>query len=134
MEKIVKGFIGYIFRRIDQVADEEITQVMALNADKGACHKMSLAFIGDDPDFTSIGDWNEGGGLSRFLRVELGELIDGSGDDRHVIEQFFALIVLATYHIIGRLDEEGESALESLPELIENSTNMLLGLPGKIPL
>ena len=134
VENIVKGFVGYIFRRIDRVSDGGITQEMAINADKGACYKMSLAFMGEDSDFTSMGDWNEGGGLARFLRRELGHLVDVSGDDRHIIEQFFALVVMAVYHIISQLHEEGESALEVLPELIENSTNMLLGMPGKIPL
>ncbi|MBT5268068.1 MAG: hypothetical protein HOL70_01310 [Candidatus Marinimicrobia bacterium] len=133
VEKLVKGFIGHIFRRYDRVHDGEMTQQMMISSDQAACHEMGAIFSGKSDDYTTVGDWNDGGGLARHMRRELNHTMDTEVDDNHMVAQFFGLIVHSVYHIIGRLAQDDESAHDTVKELVENATNILLGLPGELP-
>lgn len=141
VDKLVREFIGDIFIRQSEVADGNLAQPEAVQADKSRAAELGMIFAGEDPNFIPISPivgegWNAKGLKDHALNTMGEHLSDNARllSTSEVLTQVFACLVLEVYAAVSKFNETGDlkEAKERADCLVEDWTKLLLGIPADI--
>jgi ADP-ribose pyrophosphatase YjhB (NUDIX family) len=137
---VVSGLVRELFKGVcDRVVDANtgvMTGAQAAAKDQKECVRLAAIFLGRDPDYETMGQWNDGGGLSSFMLEQLAHVYASPADRAardKIVADLIAWAVKFAYEAITAHaeDDEPDGLQEDLVNLSDDLTHFLLGVPGK---
>ncbi|MGT2509753.1 NUDIX hydrolase [Cupriavidus basilensis] len=133
---LVRDFIAGIADRYVAVCQGQSTPWEASAADGAECGRMGRIFAGHDPAYESMGEWNEGGGLGRFLAGQLEGMVaeDQLRDPVLAAAQAFAILAHKVYAVLQAVpgDGDGADAQAKLSDIADLMARALLGFENDV--
>jgi hypothetical protein len=129
---LVRQVVSQTAQRIGQVADGQLEQNVAADANRDDVLALAAVLCGENDAFETVGDWNPHG-LAIAVRQNLAPSLDAeaAADDTDAVQQACAVLMLEVYEVIGTLMQDGnqEAATDALEGVIGDFTNLFAGLP-----
>jgi hypothetical protein len=131
-----RGFISQICDRVAAVSEGAMPQGEAMRADQAACHDAAAVFLGKNPAFESMGQWNSEGGIADWMLEQLKHVYDrpeAQVDRDKIVEDVFGWTVAFTYEAISahQEDDSEEGLQDDLTHLADDLARFLVGVPGQ---
>lgn len=130
VDGIVRSFVKDICDRFAEVSDGGKFSQDAVAEDKAECERLGKVFAGEDPRYTTVGEWN-GAGVVAFCRAAMPDYLPEGGTPAETMAQVMAVLAHEVYDILQGVNDDGDALLggQAINGRIEDWTRMLLGLP-----
>jgi hypothetical protein len=133
---LVRGFLKGVVDRVAEVGAGREDKGVAAMADQRACLAMSKIFLGENPEYESVGQWNSGGGMVDWMYKALKHIYQEPAENREaLVRDVFAWGVAFAYEAVSAHaeKEEPDDLQDDLVNLADDLTRFLLGVPGNFP-
>ncbi|EUC21477.1 hypothetical protein [Paraburkholderia hospita] len=130
---LVRGFLAGVVNRVAEVGAGREDKGVAAMADQRACLSMAAIFLGKDPAYKPVGQWNRGGGMVNWMYRQLVHVYQEPEANREaLVADVFAWAVRFAYEAVrAHEDDADETDLQDdLPNLADDLTAFMLGVPG----
>ncbi|MFM0728978.1 hypothetical protein PQQ52_00530 [Paraburkholderia sediminicola] len=129
---LMRGFLASVVDRVAEVGAGREDRGVAAMADTRACLAMATIFLGRDPDYAPVGQWNSGG-MVDWMYLQLDHIYPEPEENREALAaDVFAWAVRFAYEAVSAHaeKEEPDDLREDLANLADDLTRFLLGTPG----
>jgi hypothetical protein len=133
---LVRAFLAGVVDRVAEVGAGREDKGVAAMADQRACLAMAAIFLGRDPAYEPVGQWNSGGGMVDWMYKALKHIYQEPVENREaLVTDVFAWAVAFTYEAVSAHAEKAEpdDLQDDLSNLADDLTRFLLGVPGNFP-
>jgi hypothetical protein len=130
---LVRAFLAGVVERVAEVGAGREDKGVAAIADQRACLVMAAIFLGRNPAYDPVGQWNSGGGMVDWMYKGLKHIYREPEANREaLVADVFAWAVRFAYEAIAAHaeKEEPDDLQDDLVNLADDLTRFLLGVPG----
>lgn len=130
---LVRPFLAGVADRVADVGSGTLDKGTAALADIKACTSLARIFLGEDPTYESVGQWNSGGGMVDWMYKQLDHVYQEPESNREaLVADVFAFAVAFVYEAVSAHATKDDPAdLEAdLTNLADDLTQFLLGVQG----
>ena len=134
VEAYVRSFIGSVVAEIREVGAGNKPLAEGSAEVEALCSRAAVVFMGADPAYTPVGPWNTSGSVGLFVRIRLAASLAGTptGTPQDSLKLGFAVLALEVYALVKAwaASSDDDAAQGRVSELVEDWTDMLMGLPA----
>jgi hypothetical protein len=130
---LVRAFLAGVVDLVAEVGSGTLDKGAAVAADTQQCLAMARIFLGQNPEYEPVGQWNAGGGMVDWMYRQLAHVYQEPEANREaLVADVFAWAVRFAYEAVRAHEDDVDETdlLDDLADLATDLSRFLLGMPG----